>query len=545
MVGLADQCCASVPVGPPCHESRPVGLVHDWAGDILALMASLQDTATVAPAAERHPRRWFAISPDRCAAILLAITAAIWLSDYLAWPAWHKGYAVLTAVAAAVLGLAAMFLWFVLALVFRWCFQFGLRSLLVFTLMVALLSGWFAAHTKAAREQRLAVKSLDRAGVIVNYARYHGTFEEGTLDRIFSDRLCAICGADFLDNVTSVSINDNLANAEFELLGTFPTLEALDIAETGLTDNTLQYVQGLTGLRELHLNGSITDAGLKRLLALKGLKLLSIASFATITDAGLQYLAGLTQLEKLSIEGEAAINDMGLQYLSGLTHLKELSIFSRGSITDAGLRHLAGLKQLESLSLWSDASITDAGLQYLAGLTRLRVLTLDSHALMTGTGLHYLKGLSELRQLHLDDTGADDSGLVHVGDFTELEILSLDRTKVTDAGLKHLRGLRQLCRLSVSGTRISDAGCEHLKTLRRLESLLLSGTRITDAGLEQLEDLSELRELSLNETRVSDAGVKHLARLKNLVMLYADHTRLTAHGVKALKQALPRCNVIQ
>ena len=43
--------------------------------------------------------RWFHLTPDRVVLALLAVEGLLWLSERLGWLAWHKGYAVLTAVA--------------------------------------------------------------------------------------------------------------------------------------------------------------------------------------------------------------------------------------------------------------------------------------------------------------------------------------------------------------------------------------------------------------------------------------------------------------
>jgi hypothetical protein len=45
------------------------------------------------------------LTPDRCVLLLLLVEALLFLSNWLAWPAWHKGYAVLACV--AMVGLAA------------------------------------------------------------------------------------------------------------------------------------------------------------------------------------------------------------------------------------------------------------------------------------------------------------------------------------------------------------------------------------------------------------------------------------------------------
>jgi hypothetical protein len=55
----------------------------------------------------------------------------LWLSERFGWLPWHKGYAVLTAVALVLAALGGTILWFAVALVFRWRFQFSVRSTLV------------------------------------------------------------------------------------------------------------------------------------------------------------------------------------------------------------------------------------------------------------------------------------------------------------------------------------------------------------------------------------------------------------------------------
>ncbi len=70
-------------------------------------------------------RRWYCPTPGWLVLGSLAVTGLIWLSNWLGWPAWHKGYAVLVAVAGVGVVLAAMLLWWLVALVFRWRFQFS------------------------------------------------------------------------------------------------------------------------------------------------------------------------------------------------------------------------------------------------------------------------------------------------------------------------------------------------------------------------------------------------------------------------------------
>ena len=78
--------------------------------------------------------RWFVPTPGKLLAILLAVEGVLLLSER--W--FPKGWAVLTAFAAVGVFLILMLIWFGVALVFRWRFQFSLRSLLLLTVAVAI-----------------------------------------------------------------------------------------------------------------------------------------------------------------------------------------------------------------------------------------------------------------------------------------------------------------------------------------------------------------------------------------------------------------------
>ena len=50
---------------------------------------------------------------------LLVVEGLLFLSERFQWPAWHKGYAVLIAVASVAVVFVVMLLWFIVALIFR------------------------------------------------------------------------------------------------------------------------------------------------------------------------------------------------------------------------------------------------------------------------------------------------------------------------------------------------------------------------------------------------------------------------------------------
>ena len=104
--------------------------------------------------------RWFHITPGYFVIALLAIEVLLWLSERFGWVGWHKGYAVLTGVAAVGVAMLLMLAWFAVALVFRRRFQFGIRSLLVLVVVVALPCSWLAVEMKKAREQKKVVEEI-------------------------------------------------------------------------------------------------------------------------------------------------------------------------------------------------------------------------------------------------------------------------------------------------------------------------------------------------------------------------------------------------
>ena len=150
----------------------------------------------------------------------------------------------------------------------------------------------------------------------------------------------------------------------------------------------------------------ITDAGLKDLKELKGLRVLSLAG-TRITDAGLKDLKELKGLRVLSLEG-TLIGDAGLK---DLKELKKLALVSLAGtrITDAGLKDLKGLKAV-ILDLGDNARITDVGLKELKELG-LQKLYLIGNNNITDAGLKELKELKGLRGLWLSSPRITDAGL--------------------------------------------------------------------------------------------------------------------------------------
>ena len=321
-------------------------------------------------AASKPPHRWYRLTPDRCLAVLLAFEGGLLLSDRFGWPVWHKGYAVLTAMASVGAFLLLMLGWLALAMVFRRRFQFSIRSLLVLIVAVAVPCSWFSCEMKKARQQREAVQGIVTlgGGVVSDYERSFFSTQQAPawLRQLFGD--------DFFRDVVGVYLDEpRVKDADLEYVEGLARLQELRLYNSQITDAGIRRLRGLTQLFCLTLdNTRITDTALDQLKGLPRLGLLSLTNTA-ITDTGLEHLKSLTEIAHLSLDG-TQITDVGLKYVAGFTHLWHLDL-RQVRVTDAGLKHIVGLSRLIELSL-DGTPVTDRGLEDLKGL-RLRGLSLE------------------------------------------------------------------------------------------------------------------------------------------------------------------------
>jgi hypothetical protein len=410
-------------------------------------------------------RRWYLVTPEGLVIGLLIGECVLWLSERYQWFGFNhqKGLTVLLAVAAVGTAFVLMLFWFLASLVFRRRFQFGIRTLLLLSVAVALACSWLAAGLKKANAQREAAEAIVALQGRAEYLSENGLYPApgGADPRVPAWLRATQLGDDFFYDIFTVVLS---SDAQMELL------------------------KGLTNLRQVELEGG------------------------RVTDEGMAHVAGLTQLQELRFD-HTGITDAGLRHIAGLIRLRHLWIYDsdKSKITDAGLAHVARLTQLRELSLYG-TQITDAGMTRIEGLTQLERLVL-SNTRITDAGLTNISSLARLSYLELGGTDFTDAGLSRLSGLTRLEVLNLNITRITDAGLPRLAGLTKLRELDLNDTQITDAGLASLASMSRLERLELYHTKITDAGLPSLAKLTQLHALKLANTQVTDEGVKKLKKL--------------------------------
>ena len=327
-------------------------------------------------------RRWFRPTPGWLVLGSLAATGLLFLSERWRW-FWfneHKGWTVLVAVAAVGAVLLAMLLWLLVALVFRWRFQFGIRTLLVMVVAVALPCSWLSWEMQKARQQREAIAEI--AEPVYGY--------DWQVDENFNWRyvdhsptppwLQRSLGDDFFCDV----ITANLSARRVKLIDKLPRLQELRLEWEDASDADLSHVKSLKDLRVLQISSdNLTDDGLASIAGLRGLEMLFLRG-EKITAAGLKNIEDLTQLRELNLQ-DLPITDAGLAHLAGLKQLRKLTLRCT-NIDGKGLTHLKQLPELQELELLSfelprveppdEATIRehDRRVSYITQLTQLRTL---------------------------------------------------------------------------------------------------------------------------------------------------------------------------
>ncbi len=213
--------------------------------------------------------RWNRLTPDRCLGVLLVAEGLLFLAEQCRW--LPKGWPVLITIAALIVMMLLMLMWFVVALVLRSHFQFGIRSLLVLTVAVAVPFSWLAVEMKKAREQEWVADEIAEiprvAGqpvVLFDWQFDASGFVEDAQPP--GPRwLRELLGYHFLSDVvweSSVEFDD----AKLEHLKGLTQLKVLILSGSRVTDAGLQYLTGLGQLQELYLQDTdLTDAGVTKL----------------------------------------------------------------------------------------------------------------------------------------------------------------------------------------------------------------------------------------------------------------------------------------
>jgi hypothetical protein len=255
------------------------------------------------PGAPKPRLRWFHLTPGHFVSLLLLVECSLWLSQRFRWLRLNeqKGWTVLFSVGlVGAVGLV-MLMWWAVALICRWRFQFSLRTMMAMVLAVALACSWLGVEMKAAKRQREAVAALKGAVTYDdNYIPCTDSYYQGVKAEQWPIQpwLVHALGYDFFRNVVHTAVTDDDA---LDQVRNFPEIAGLNI--NNASDASLGRLAAQKGrhLRVLHLSGQeLTDTGLKDLDRFDDLQELQVPG-TLITDAGIARLKGLTRLRRLTV----------------------------------------------------------------------------------------------------------------------------------------------------------------------------------------------------------------------------------------------------
>ncbi len=339
--------------------------------------------------------------------------------------------------------------------------------------------------------------------------------------------------------IPGLGAQGQMTDAMLADLAGIESLTALSLeGSRGVTDQGLQHLARLPGLRRLILSGTaISDAGLAGLQALPNLEVLELG-WTGVTDAGMAHLARCDALVELNLMGTAT-GDGAISALAGKRHFRRLH--SGNGVTDAGLTLLgeipayrAWMDEPSAMALLSPVarpnhltlrgSFTDRGLAALVGLDGLYALNLDDARLaITGAGLAPLAQLPHLEWLAFDAT---DDAMPYIAALPRLRFLMCQDTQTGDDGWVTLSRSHTLER--IWGRRchnLRSRGFRALSMMPALSGLSVSCLNVGDESLALLPSFPALRELMPMD--VPDEGYRHIgqcADLDSLVLMYCRET---------------------
>jgi hypothetical protein len=162
----------------------------------------------------------------------------------------------------------------------RWC-QFSLRTLLIFTALLAVVCGLIGKKIEQKRRERQAIATIEDAGGYIEFD-YQTAARGGSDAAPFGPKwLRSMLGENFFSEAIAVHMvptnDEGLASAK-KALQALPKLKRLVICAPSLTDAGLANLSGLRQLETLEFLDihRVTDAGLKHLRALSELRYLDL-----------------------------------------------------------------------------------------------------------------------------------------------------------------------------------------------------------------------------------------------------------------------------
>ena len=246
----------------------------------------------------------------------------------------------------------------------------------------------------------------------------------------------------------------------------------------------------------LLIDGSFTNAGIRRLVLLEGL--FGLTFFWHCPAFTSEGLASLRQLPHLGFLGcqDQHCDDEAMRHIASIPHLRML--MGQGAVaSDAGFEVLSRSQTIEYFWGRDCPNFSSRGFAALASMPTLRGIAVSCKN-VDAAALSALPHFPALRDLMPMDVS--DDGFRHIGQCENLEGLWCMYCRETgDLATGHLAGLKHLKTYYAGKTKITDLSLEILGRMASLEKLeFWQCEGLTNTGIAQLASLPQLREISLD-----------------------------------------------
>jgi Leucine-rich repeat (LRR) protein len=378
-------------------------------------------------------------------------------------------------------------------------------------------------------------------------------------------------GLSMVRGLRQVKLRLGKLSPEFpSLLKRLPDVTAVDLANSPVDDDSLQFLEGLPFIEELNLaNTNIGDAGLAHLKELRNLRYLNLSrrfkTKAQITNAGMQHLAALAGLEELDLSYNESIG-AEVAGLVGLKNLRSLNISGTG-VSMEDIAHLKDMPNLATLSM-GECRIDGDRLGCLAQFPKLQTLEIGGNgpaALKDEKDFEVLEGMPSLKNLKLlrQVNGAGfrrlqtaRPDLVIGGRFEVCDLFQfpedrsvglLDRREARGAllvparrhdlviaanAVNDLSWLSSLAASPLDGISLRDARIpagqlQHVAKVTNLHDLEICDSKLVgDEGFAPLAGLPKLDNLRLQNCDLGETGLKGISALENLSRLFLNRVKV-------------------
>lgn len=259
-------------------------------------------------------------------------------------------------------------------------------------------------------------------------------------------------------------------------------------------------------------------------------------SNSNVTDDGLEYVGKMPNLTKLELTN-CNISDKGLAFLRNLKKLDTLQI-SKTRVSEKCMETVKCFKRLRSLEMFN-TPVTDSSIAKLKDLP-LQDIGILGCSRVTERVIEPLAARGRLTQVNASDTSITDAGLTCLRSCKGLNTLKLsDCTGVSDAAVAFFAAnFPRLHYLDISGTSATSKCIPDVVKLKELRDLHLCGLGLTDKDLVPLKSLKEVSKLNLSANRITDGGLKSLADMPSLTRICLNHCDgITSSGAGYLQSA--------